>query len=55
MSSYLIKNGNIVNEGVIKNGDILIQDGKIECIADTIEATAAMQIIDATGKYVIME
>lgn len=53
MSSYLIKNGNIVNEGVIKNGDILIQDGKIECIADTIEATAAMQIIDATGKYVI--
>lgn len=53
MSNYLIKNGSLVNEGVVKKGDILIQEGKIARIADTIEATENMQVIDAAGKYVL--
>ncbi|WP_410878758.1 dihydroorotase [Myroides sp. DW712] len=53
MSNYLIKNGSLVNEGVVKKGDILIQEGKIARIADAIEATENIQVIDATGKYVI--
>lgn len=53
MSNYLIKNGNLVNEGVITKGDILIQNGKIVRIATSIDATTDMQLIDASGKYVI--
>lgn len=53
MSNYLIKNGNLVNEGVVQKGDILVQEGKIARIASNIEATVDMQVIDATGKYVI--
>ena len=53
MSIYLIKNGSLVNEGIVKKGDILIQEGKIARIADHIEATEEMTCIDATGKYVI--
>lgn len=53
MSNYLIKNGSLVNEGIVRKGDILIQEGKIARIADAIEATENMQVIDAIGKYVI--
>jgi len=53
MSNYLIKNGNIVNEGIVRKGDILVQDGTIVRIADSIEQTQDVQIIDATGKYVV--
>lgn len=53
MSNYLIKNGSLVNEGIVQKGDILIQEGKIAKIAQTIEATPDMQVIDATGKYVV--
>lgn len=53
MSNYLIKNGNLVNEGIVQKGDILVQEGKIARIASNIEATVDMKVIDATGKYVI--
>ncbi|WP_413511657.1 dihydroorotase [Myroides odoratus] len=53
MSNYLIKNGNLVNEGIIAKGDIHIQNGKIIRIATSIDATTDMQLIDARGKYVI--
>jgi len=53
MSNYLIKNGSLVNEGIVQKGDILIQEGKIAKIAQTIQATPDMQVIDATGKYVV--
>lgn len=53
MSNYLIKNGNLVNEGIIAKGDIHIQNGKIIRIATSIDATTDMQLIDASGKYVI--
>lgn len=53
MTTYLIKNGQIVNEGHIFIGDILIQDGIIAEIAETIDAPQSCQVIDARGKYVI--
>lgn len=52
--NVLIKNAKIVNEGTIKEGDILIQNERIEKIADSIsEPTAKTLIIDAGGNYVL--
>ncbi|WP_010253251.1 dihydroorotase [Myroides injenensis] len=53
MTTYLIKNGQIVNEGHIFTGDILIQDGMIAKIGENIDVSDSCQVIDATGKYVI--
>lgn len=53
MTTYLIKNGQIVNEGHIFIGDILIQDGIIAEIAESIDTSQSCQVIDASGKYVI--
>lgn len=53
MTTYLIKNGQIVNEGHIFIGDILIQDGIIAEIAESIDTPQSCQVIDASGKYVI--
>jgi dihydroorotase len=50
MSSYLIKNINVVNEGHIKLTDVLIEDGKIQKIGALEEVTADM-IVDGTGKF----
>lgn len=52
--NVLIKNAKIVNEGTIKEGDILIQNERIEKIADSIsEPTAKTLIIDAGSNYVL--
>ena len=51
MNAILIKNAHIVNEGTIKVQDVLIKGQRIERIDSHIEATPAMQIIDAKGKY----
>lgn len=52
--NVLIKNAKIVNEGTIKEGDILIQNERIEKIADSIsEPTAKTLLIDAGGNYVL--
>jgi len=48
----LITQAQVVNEGQIQVADILINDGRIEKIAASIEAADA-QVIDAQGKYVI--
>lgn len=47
---YIIKNGTVVNEGVLETKDIFIQDGKIVA-ADT--AMKDAQIYDAQGCYVL--
>ncbi|MCP4521860.1 MAG: dihydroorotase [Cytophagales bacterium] len=52
MSSILIKNANIVNEGKIFSSDLLVKEGRIEKIASSIDATAD-RIIDANGKYLL--
>lgn len=54
MSKRLIRNARIVNEGSIREGDLLIGvDGRIEKIAGSIEAEAKSEIIDVRGKYVL--
>ena len=43
MSNYLIKNTTIVNEGRRFVGDVLIKDGRIEKIANHIDANFAVE------------
>lgn len=52
MSVILIKRANIVNEGKITEGDLLIEGGIIVEIGDSISAKSAdTKIINADGKY----
>jgi dihydroorotase len=54
MSLTLIKNAQIVNEGKIVEGDLLIEGDKIADIDFTISSkSAATRIIDAEGKFLI--
>jgi len=54
MSTLLIKNAKIVNEGNILEGDILVENGYIKEISSSISAkSSSVQIIDAEGNYVI--
>ena len=53
-TTTLIKNVNIVNEGAIFSGDILIKGAYIEKIDTSISAKSAdMMVIDAEGKYLL--
>ena len=52
MSKYLIKDAQIINEGEIKGGDLLIVNDKIEQIGGTIDHKAAKEI-DGHGKHLI--
>ena len=52
MKSILIKNGNLVNEGIQKTADILIKNGRIERIDSSIDAHADVEL-DAEGKFVL--
>jgi len=49
MQKYLIKGIEIVNEGQIKNADVLIKNGRIEKIAPQIDVSATE--INGEGKY----
>lgn len=53
MQKYLIKNGTVVNEGVLFTADVLVENGRIAQIATSIEADDATQVVDAAGSYVI--
>lgn len=54
MSTYLIKNAKIVNEGSIFEGDVLIENEIIKEIADKISPKSSNCIIvDAEGSYLI--
>lgn len=54
MNRVLIKNAKIVNEGIIFEGDVLIEDEFIVEIAEKISAkSSATKIIDAEGSYLI--
>jgi dihydroorotase len=53
MSNYIIKNTIIVNEGKQIQGDVLIQQGRIQKIAPQIETPAGLKEIDGTGQYLI--
>ena len=51
MQKYLIKNIQVVNEGVIKTADVLIANGRIEKIAAQIDVAATE--INGEGKYLL--
>ena len=53
MSSYLIKNTTIVNEGIKVIGDILIKKGRIEKIASSIDTKEAVKEIDGQGQFLL--
>lgn len=54
LKTILIKNVNIVNEGSIFNGDILIEGDYIKEINDSISAKSSeVQVLDAEGKYLL--
>lgn len=54
MNSVLIKNARIVNEGVIFEGDVLIEDDLIVEVSESISAKSSnCMIIDAEGNYLI--
>jgi len=50
MKDLLIKNAKVVNRGVITEGDILVDKGRIVLIAGQIDQEAK-QVIDANGNY----
>ena len=52
MTTTLIKNATIVNEGKIFQSDVFIQNGIIQEISENIDS-AAEQVVDASGKYLI--
>jgi imidazolonepropionase-like amidohydrolase len=53
--SLLIKNGTIltVTKGVMVKGDVLIVDGIIRQIGESIAPPPGVQVVDAAGKYVL--
>ncbi len=54
MSTVLIKNAQIVNEGSIKKGDVLIENDRIIEIEDSISVKSSdTQVIDAEGRYLL--
>ena len=53
MSTFLIKNAKIVNEGSIFEGDVLIENGIISQIAESISAKPNYTIVDAEGSFLM--
>ncbi|MCU0325311.1 MAG: dihydroorotase [Spirosomaceae bacterium] len=53
MSSILILNALVVNEGKIEAKDVFIKDGIIEQIGNDLMHQKARRVIDATGKYLM--
>jgi dihydroorotase len=48
-SDILIKHANMVNEGSVKYGDLLVRNGRIEQIAPTITVNNSIPVLDANG------
>lgn len=53
MAKRLIRNARIVNEGTIREADVLIDGGRIDKIASSIAAPGDCQVFDVQGKYVL--
>jgi len=51
--SILIKNAQLVNEGHITDGDLLIHKGRIVKIDDSISAGAGTRVLDAAGAHLL--
>ena len=53
MQKYLIHNIQVVNEGKIEVMDVLIENGRIEKLASSIQVRDAVQEINGEGKYLL--
>lgn len=53
MSKLLISNARLINEGEIRDVDVLLDGDRIKKIAGQIEATDGIEVIDADGKYLM--
>ena len=53
MSSLLICNAKIVNEGLIQEADVFIKDGRIAQIGSDLSHLTSQQFIDASGQYLL--
>lgn len=53
MPKRLISNARIVNEGTIREADLLIDNGRIEKIAPDIEARSDWEVFDAHGRHLL--
>lgn len=53
--SVLIKDGTVltITNGTIQNGDVLIEDGIITQIGEDVDAPGEVDVVDASGKYVM--
>ena len=51
----VLKGGTVltITDGVIENGVVVIEDGKIKAVGRNIPVPAGMKVIDTTGKYVM--
>ena len=53
MSSLLITDARIVNEGRITEGDVLVADGRIEAIGPDLQGRPADRVIEARGRWLL--
>lgn len=53
MTSLLITNAHIVNEGQIRQGDVLVRNGRIEKVGSDLASHAVDRVIDAAGKHLL--
>ncbi len=53
--TMLIRNATIltVTKGTIENGSILVRDGKIAAVGESVDAPAGSTVLDASGLYVM--
>jgi imidazolonepropionase-like amidohydrolase len=54
-NEVLIKNATVltVSKGTIKNGSVLIRDGKVAAVGTNIAASPGVMVIDASGKFLM--
>jgi dihydroorotase len=50
---YLIKNATLVNEGLVREGDLLVADGRIIRVGGDIPADAHTTVHDASGLHIL--
>jgi len=53
VSSILIVNARVVNEGSVRELDLLIDDGRIEAIGSDLSGRGCDQVLDAAGKVLL--
>lgn len=53
MKNWLIRNAELVNEGRRRIADVRLRSGRIETIADSLDARADETVVDASGQWLL--